>query len=153
MQVLELPGTVERTWQPRLSQSRLAHCPGIGQSEESRRLEDLLEKLADHYSLPFTRFRNDPVQRFYNLLSVWKTEVKYLSDTDAICTHPAYQQIIGMGCQALPFIFLELREEVGHWFWALKAITGEDPVPDEERGRMKLMQERWLHWGRQRGYA
>jgi hypothetical protein len=38
-------------------------------------------------------------------------------------THPAYQQIIGLGKEALPLLFGELRRAPDHWFWALRAIT------------------------------
>ncbi|MGO9273516.1 MAG: hypothetical protein ACLQOO_25315 [Terriglobia bacterium] len=53
----------------------------------------------------------------------------------------------------VPLILAELRRELDHWFWALKAITGEDPVPAVRRGNMKEMAEIWLEWGRQRGYV
>ena len=42
--------------------------------------------------------------------------------------HPAYQQIIGMGADAVPFILLEMEEHGGYWFWALSAITGQNPT-------------------------
>ena len=66
--------------------------------------------------------------------------------------HPAYQQIIGMGEEALPLILEELSRRPGHWFWALKAITGEDPVPAEHAGEVPEMTRAWLEWGRQHDY-
>ena len=51
-----------------------------------------------------------------------------------------------MGSAALPFIFSELEREPDNWFWALKAITGEDPVPEEHRGDVALMAKDWLAW-------
>ena len=50
------------------------------------------------------------------------------------------------GLPAVPLILAELRRELDHWFWALRAITGEDPVPAERRGNMKEMVEIWLEW-------
>ena len=50
------------------------------------------------------------------------------SSITEIAMHPAYQQIIGMGSIAIPFIMRELENRPAHWFWALKSITGEDPV-------------------------
>ncbi|NJJ41556.1 phage holin, LLH family [Paenibacillus apii] len=38
----------------------------------------------------------------------------------------------------------------GHWFYALKIITGEDPVKKTDVGRVKKMAESWLEWGRER---
>ena len=88
----------------------------------------------------------EPAERFQKLAATWKSAVRFLSDTDEMCSHPAYQEIIGMGAAALPFIFLELEREPDNWFWALKAITGEDPVPEEHRGNVELMAKDWLLW-------
>jgi hypothetical protein len=42
--------------------------------------------------------------------------------------HPAYQRIIGLGKAVIPFILRELQTEPNEWFWALRALTGEDPT-------------------------
>ena len=63
--------------------------------------------------------------------------------------HPSYQRIIGMGADALPFILGRLDEEPDHWFWALEAITGVNPVPEEEQGNIARMTERWLDWAKE----
>jgi hypothetical protein len=59
----------------------------------------------------------------------------------------AYQQIIGMGRDALPFILKDLAETRSHWFWALRAITGVDPVEPQYRGHVGRMADQWLEWG------
>src|SRR5436853_7208436 len=41
--------------------------------------------------------------------------------------HPAYQQIIGMGQVAVPYLLREVRKESGFWFTALRAIVGYSP--------------------------
>src|SRR2546430_2655850 len=89
--------------------------------------------------------------RFKSLVEEWKSETAAFSDTGRICSHWAYQQILGMGPLALPFIFEEMRREPAHWFWALRAITGENPVPPEHRGNMAAMTEDWLHWAIREG--
>ena len=38
----------------------------------------------------------------------------------------------------------ELRREPDHWFWALIAITGEDPVAPKDRGKLQEMTDAWL---------
>jgi hypothetical protein len=65
---------------------------------------------------------------------------------------PAYQQIIGMGPAVLPLLLDELAREPDHWFWALWAITGSDPVPSESRGKVGEMAQAWLKWGQEHGY-
>ena len=75
-----------------------------------------------------------------------------LSSITEIVMHPSYQQIIGMGPAAIPLILLSMRRELNHWFWALSAITGENPVPIEHRGKIKQMTEAWMNWGKRHLY-
>ncbi len=90
--------------------------------------------------------------RFQQLVRTWKKAVAFCSSTTEQATHPAYQQIIGMGREAIPLIVAELKREPDHWFWALKAITGEDPVPVSGRGKLDKMTAAWLRWAEDRGY-
>lgn len=90
--------------------------------------------------------------RFRNLASAWKEATRYCSSTTEVAMHPAYQQIIGMGRQAIPLILEELRAEPNQWFWALKAITGEDPVEEPDRGHVRRMADAWLQWAEEHGY-
>ena len=58
---------------------------------------------------------------------------------------------IRMGMPAVPLIVEEMRREPNQWFWALEAITGENPVPPEAAGRIRLITQAWLDLGNQRG--
>lgn len=89
--------------------------------------------------------------KFRTLTENWKRAVRLCSSAADMAMHPAYQQIIGMGQQALPLILRELEREEDHWFWALRAITGENPVPADCQGSIPEMAKAWLNWGRQRG--
>jgi hypothetical protein len=77
----------------------------------------------------------------------------YTSSATDAAMHPAYQRIVGMGPQVLPLIFRELDECPGHWFWALRSITGANPVRPEDQGRAAAMREAWLDWARRRGHS
>ena len=110
------------------------------------------EDLFTHYFKPISRQWTNPVFRFHTLKEKWENETAFLSSITEIATHPAYQQIIGMGPIAIPFILLEMHKFQGHWFWALKSITGEDPVPSESRGRINEMTEAWINWGMEQRY-
>lgn len=90
-------------------------------------------------------------ERFAQLAQRWREETRWLSSTTEAAMHPAYQAVIGMGWDALPLILEELRADSGHWFWALKAITGEDPVSEADRGSIQRMRDAWLQWGRAKG--
>jgi len=90
-------------------------------------------------------------QQFNKLAATWREETDHLSSLTDIVLNFNYQRIIGMGPAALPFIFDELRTNGGHWFWALRAITGEDPVRPQDRGNVPRMKNAWLEWLRKRG--
>jgi hypothetical protein len=65
--------------------------------------------------------------------------------------HPCYQAIIGMGEIAVPLILESLTHRFDHWFWALEAITQDNPVPRRLRGNIEAMARAWLKWGSDRG--
>src|SRR5258707_10481354 len=89
--------------------------------------------------------------RFRPLAAEWKDATALLSSTTAMVAHPAYQAIIALGPPVVPLLLQELQREPVHWFEALKAITGEDPVQPEDWGKVSKMASAWLAWGRTRG--
>ena len=90
---------------------------------------------------------------FRRLCSVWKKETQALSSLTEAAMHPAYQRIIGLGPAVMPLLIAELEQNPDWWFWALRAITGADPVKDEERGRLAAMKTAWLLWWESEGVA
>lgn len=91
--------------------------------------------------------------RFQKLKQKWVEDTAHMSNPRERSMHWAYQRIIGMGEPAVT-LMLEDMEENGphHWFWALQTITGADPVDEEDRGRVPVMAETWIEWGRENGY-
>lgn len=81
----------------------------------------------------------------------WKTRTAHLSVLSQRIMHPSYQRIIGLGRDALPLIIERLSTHPDHWFWALRSISGEDPVRREDEGRFGAMRDAWIRWGRNRG--
>lgn len=90
--------------------------------------------------------------RFASLAEQWHRDVAVLSSVNEMVEHPAYQSIIRMGPAVVPLILRELQREPDYWFWALTAITGENPVPPEDAGDLDRMTNAWLAVGRARGY-
>jgi hypothetical protein len=89
---------------------------------------------------------------FETLVALWHRERDATSSITQMAMCPAYQRIIGMGPKVIPTILRKMEQEGDEpdmWFWALRALTGEDPVLDEERGNIVLMARAWLNWGRQ----
>ena len=125
----------------------------IALSDESKEIHKESERSAEHYFIPISRQISDPAIKFYELKSRWETETAILSSITEIAMHPAYQQIIGMGRDTIPLILAEMNRKPGHWFWALKSISGEDPILPEQRGKVEEMTKAWLNWGREQGFV
>ncbi|MDB5354304.1 MAG: hypothetical protein JWN24_757 [Phycisphaerales bacterium] len=90
--------------------------------------------------------------KFKALTESWQAQRGPDSSISRLSMHPAYQRIIGMGDAAVPLILRELERKPDHWFWALNAITGADPVPEASRGILREMAAAWLKWGHENGY-
>jgi len=88
---------------------------------------------------------------FNELARIWYMETGKLSSAEQIVLHPAYQQIIGMGRDALPFIFKELKKTRGHWIWALAMIVRDDKAKPGMKFREAV--DAWLDWGKNNGYS
>jgi len=90
-------------------------------------------------------------ERFHRLASEWKEQSRYLSNTAQMAMLNPYQRIIGMGPPVVPLILEELEREPDQWFWALEAITDENPVPQDAKGKVRLMAQAWIDWGKRLG--
>jgi hypothetical protein len=89
-------------------------------------------------------------QEFNELAGQWYRETRMFSFIKQKAMHKAYQEIIGMGESALPYIFKELQKQKGDWIWALNAITREDPAKGITNFREAVRS--WLNWGKQHRY-
>jgi hypothetical protein len=92
-------------------------------------------------------------REFRRLTEEWKASHGPQSTIRSMTAHPAYRAIIALGEPAIPLILDELVRDVDHWFSALKAITGANPVRPEDRGNLVKMAESWVEWDRSNGYA
>ncbi len=90
-------------------------------------------------------------QRFNVLSAQWKDDTGLMSSVKRMVAHPAHQEIVRMGWDAVPLILCDLQEHPYHWFVALSAITHENPVPEEDVGYVNKMADAWLSWGRNKG--
>src|SRR5262249_60614047 len=91
-------------------------------------------------------------REFRRLAAVWDREPLSLSDSDATARPPASQAIIQMGPAVVPLLLRDMEETHRHWFEALMKMTGANPVPAADCGRIPRMVEAWLRWGRENGY-
>lgn len=124
---------------------------GTGFGAEAQIIREKEQSVVRHFVVPVSRRTTNPYIKFETNKVRWKKETKYYSSVEKIAMHPSYQKIIGMGMDVVPFILRDLSKEPNQWFWALKAITDTDPVPVEDRGRVRKMVAAWLKWGRENG--
>ncbi len=89
------------------------------------------------------------IVKFRRLKRRWRRDTQCVFDMARIHGHPAYQAIIGMGRKrAVPLIMEELEIGPDYWHQALKALTGEDPVPPSAAGDLTAIRAAWLDWWR-----
>lgn len=116
--------------------------------EDSDDVARSFESAVEHFMAPMYQSTESLKAKFDRLASRWRTDTLVVSTVQAMTLHPAYQEIVGMGPEAVPLLLSELRRHPDHWFPALRAITGVDPVPTADRGNIKRMTEAWLTWGK-----
>lgn len=91
-------------------------------------------------------------ERFRRLAAVWHRETAYLSSMSEASSHPAYQEIIRLGPDVIPLLLRDLEAHHNHWFAALHALTGAEPISTSIRGDVPKMVEAWLCWAKEHGY-
>lgn len=125
-------------------------------------IESVSPANAPHVShpMPCVEFVIDSASRrwanFQSLVQQWRRERGAMSSITEMSMLPAYQKLIGMGEEAIPLMLAQLRAEgddPDQWFWALRAITGANPVRPEDQGDVVRMAAAWLKWGDDEGYA
>jgi hypothetical protein len=122
-----------------------------GVSKVAKNLGDMYQAVEKHFYIGFSKDITEA--KFNRLAAVWKSETSHLSMTYQKVEHPAYQKIIGIGKDALPYIFEDLSRNQSDWFWALQSITEVNPVKEEDLGNVYAMSIAWIAWGMKNGYV
>jgi hypothetical protein len=92
-------------------------------------------------------------QRFEALKELWHRDIGASSSITVICNSEPYKEIIAMGFEAIPYMLEDmLLNGPDHWFVALYLISGEFPTKPEDAGKMQVMADKWIDWGRANGY-
>jgi hypothetical protein len=112
-------------------------------------LNDVVVKLTG------TSHHNDLEAVFNSLASQLYKETRMFSFIKHKAFHVCYQNIIGMGEDALPFIFKELSKGKGDWIYAIERIlrVNENTNPVPQNTPFKETNEIWLRWGYDHGYV
>lgn len=81
----------------------------------------------------------------------WQRDTSYLSSPVDRYSHPSYARIIGLGPDVVSILLRDVRDNQNDWFYALRAITGANPVKKWMAGDVAKMSHAWVQWGRERG--
>lgn len=114
----------------------------------------------DNYYLYFTSNSVYLREKFYMALEdyfnhlkyLWLEESKFSSNVYFLTKHPAYLNILKLGKDVIPLILEDLSEFQNHWFYALRELTGENPIKPEHNGNIKEMAKDWIEWGKKMNY-
>lgn len=93
---------------------------------------------------------------FQRLVAQWKAQKALISSITAQAISSPYQRIIAIGPDAVPLIIGQLKSEgddPDQWFWALRSLTGINPVKPEDRGNFRKMADAWINWAESRGFT
>ena len=82
---------------------------------------------------------------FEELYTKWSEQTEFDSFIGN-STNSYHEKIINLGYSVVPFIINKLKKEPVHLFIALCRITGENPVKEENRGKVSKMAEDWIQW-------
>lgn len=105
---------------------------------------------ADEALAEWTAEQSEETRReFETFATIWRQETAGAPFVVTRVTHWAYQRIIGMGPKVVALILEDLEREPDHWYWALNAITGQDPA--EGTANFEEAAARWVEWGREGG--
>jgi len=88
--------------------------------------------------------------QFQDLRKEWKARRGVSSSLLDMSMLEPYQKIIALGKDAVPHIIAQLKaegDEPDQWFWALRVLTGANPVKPEDRGDFRAMSKAWIDWG------
>lgn len=89
---------------------------------------------------------------FSALAKEWRKTRGISSRVKDLIKNDAYEAIVRMSWDAVPFILEDLARQPDHWFLALQHITNADPVKEEHRGNLKTMAQDWIDWGMAQGH-
>jgi hypothetical protein len=122
----------------------------LGASETSHRLYQRQKKLEGEQRATGSDPYASPSDAFGDLVEEWRAATSFSSSASEIVAHPAYLRIIGLGKRVLPLVLKDLSRGADHWFVALAALTGADPVSPDDWGDLEQMRNTWLRWARAR---
>lgn len=132
---------------PGIYETKLHSADWVKKIEEPT-IDDLIKPEAHIYVS-----RYDLQAKFYRLAAEACRDTSFYSNLTYFNEHPAVQEIIAMGTAVVPIILHSMKLDEDWWFQTLEKITGEEiPYDPSHAGRLDLLTQDALDWGREKGY-
>jgi hypothetical protein len=77
-------------------------------------------------------------QIFETMVADWVRETRFTNSMTEILDNKNLANIIDLGPSVVPLILKDLDVSPKPWFYALRILTGEDPVTEENAGNLGL---------------
>src|ERR1035437_230192 len=137
------------SWNYHLKEHRLSEQYNLlEQYSMIKRHNPFAEEWRDTYDWKSTIKNISLIEKQFNELAAkWKNETGLYSTTPQKVFNDSYLDIIGLGKDVVPFILKDMQHGSAHWHTALKALTKENPVPNDDLSKSKKVKEAWLIWG------
>ncbi len=92
-------------------------------------------------------------QKYLKLREEWEEGTATISSLTIQMEHPAFQEILQLGPDVIPFILEDIQHEASWIIIALPILAGERPtIRPEDAGRLSILVASWLEWGQAKGY-
>ncbi len=88
---------------------------------------------------------------FESLKNSWVRSTRFKNSLSEINDDKSLLSIIDLGPIVVPMILKDLRDSPKHWFYALRVLTGSNPIKKNEAGNLVKMQTAWLSWAAKKG--
>lgn len=76
----------------------------------------------------------------------WHEDIRFDSFPADMKEHESFKEIVAQGYGVVPLIAAHLRRQPSFLFLALEDIFGEDPVPEQDYGKLSTVAAAWLQW-------
>lgn len=93
----------------------------------------------------------DFIHSFYAVLRRWQSETAFVSDPEAITSHPSFRALVENAKNVTPLIIEELRNHPSALVWVLDDAFGEMHYHKNDIGDIRAMANGWIAWAERNG--
>ena len=85
-------------------------------------------------------------ERFEASVAHWQKDILFDSFSSDMKEHDSFREIVAQGFGVVPLIAAHLRRKPSFLFLALEEIFEEDPVSEDQYGKLNSVTCAWLKW-------